>query len=314
MTMTRSPRLVPAVLFGVTLSALVLAPAAAGAVSMTYDGSRCHGASAEDERFLIRDSNTLTVASPGAHGNGNATVVCPIFKTTSGPNLTNDAIDYVRISGYSGNVACTATVYQTTGTSYGINTLEQASNAAYGYYYTYDLAISGTTNYWGNSTGWKYAELTCTIDANGYLSSYTVAEEGTIQTNRRIVSSANCSESTVDSWSNRFGLPFIPYRQSGSWGGFVEQDHVGFSPTCPLPAGAGTRVQIALGPSLNPTNLMGCRKASSNTWKRVKGAEYAIKTVTFDADTLVCGLQQDLEGGDAKILSYRTANSGIGTP
>lgn len=290
------------------VAAVILVPAAARAVSNGYDASKCHGVTHRDEQYLVRYAGTLQYWPSGTSYPDSVDVVCPITKTTSGPGITNDGLS-VKASGYTSWATCTLSEYQST-INVNSNVLWQSEDDGSGYSYTMSM-YGNHSNYWGSSSSWSYAELHCQLGEFATLQKYTVTEEGTVQANRRISSAAACAQTPQsDSFTYFLGAPHVPYTSPdpGQPGGFVEAygGHAGFKMNCPMPSGAGSYVQIALGPAIGGKK-MGCRASNGNTFTYVSGSEWDWKDLVFpNSGALVCAMQNDPSDGDGKVVSYRT--------
>lgn len=298
-------RALMAMLLG-TLGVLVLPSRAHGAPAVQYNGSLCQGSTRADETRLSETSGDLKATSLN---NGNyVAVVCPIIKRTSGPGITDDGVS-VTITG-SGHVTCEFDDYMTT-QYWGTTNVgwEMADSNTTG---NYTISLGGDLgNYWGSSTNFSYSELHCQLDVNAHITSYTVYEPGALQTGRRIVSAAYCSQTALSNYAYQQGDPFIIYTSPGQPGGFVEVlgGSSGFKAHCAMPASSGSYVQVALGPAFN-SYRMGCQRASGTGYKYVTGGQWDTGYVVLPSSGGVdCFMQNDPTDGDGKIFAYRTQSS-----
>jgi hypothetical protein len=282
--------------WGLVLVVGVSLPAAAAhAVSNTYNGVECRGITSADQARLTPSDDISIIASDDAE------VVCPVYKTTSGPGITsNDDITSVVVTAFFGQVDCDLEDYQTQDAGSSSNVIAQDTDTNNGYYYTLTMS-TGTQGYWGNSSAWKYAELHCKIYAGAGLYSYDVNENGSAQTSRRIVSSAACTPAAV---SGSYHHTVAGGPAPGVWGGYLEHDNTGFTASCRQSPGAGAYTQIALGPSVT-SDRIGCKRASSGGFSFVSGS--TPQYLSFASDTLICQHENNPSGGDGRIFSYRTA-------
>jgi hypothetical protein len=288
------------------LGVLVFPAPAHATVSMQYNGSLCQGSTRADETRLSETSGDLKATS--LNGGNYVEVVCPIIKRTSGPGIGDDGVS-VSITG-SGHVTCEFDDYMTT-QAWGTTNVgwEMSDSNTSG---NYVMSLGGDFgNYWGDSTHFSYSELHCQLDVNAHITNYTVYESGTVQSGRRIVSAAYCSQTAASNYGYFQGDPFIIYTSPGQPGGFVEVlgGSTGFKAHCAMPASSGSYVEVALGPAFN-SYKMGCQRANGTGYKYVTGGQWDTGYVVLPSSGGVdCFMQNDPPDGDGKIFAYRTQSS-----
>jgi len=287
------------------------------ATPVAYSGSLCRGTDTDYEGHVSRSSGHLSATA-------NVHVVCPIIKTTSGPGIWDgDEISNVTVSFASSSVAtCWLTIYSANqfgdqGQNVPTNVMEQS----FGSVSSSTISLSSeTVSYWNGYEDhhtWYYPELYCEIDSGGTLTSYSVTEEGTVQDYDRIAPESNCANATGGDHYN-YVEPGAP--GGNDWGGYVAAagSESGFSMVCPVLAGGGSAIEIAVGPTISPPtmagNLMGCESTDTSTWQYAdydSGYQFPPQVLTYSQTTpseLICQMQNlPPTGGDAKVFSYRTA-------
>ncbi len=141
----------------------------------------------------------------------------------------------------------------------------------------------------------------------------------------RIASAANCTNTNAGTHYNYFekGKPvtYSPVFDRGTWGGFVQAatDESGFNMLCPTLPGAGSAVEIAVGPTISPPttppNWMGCGSTDTWTWQYSSYnslGQFPPQILTYSQTTpssLLCAMYDHPNIGDAKVYSYRSAGS-----
>jgi hypothetical protein len=292
-------------------AALMLLSGTASALhKVTYDVTRCQGVTDSLDQGIERFSGGITVSS-------NTEIICPIVKHTSGPGLKNDRIISVDVPVAFGKVDCTLSIYEVK-PGQQQRVLENRQNFFNGYYSVLTMG-SYTSGYWLNSNSWLYAQMHCNIGGGARMFNYSVSEDGTAQSGKRIVSAAGCDQFPV--------APAYSFYGGNTWSssGFVQVsgDEQDFRMVCGLPTGAARYVQIALGPhidSANTTDQMGCSiQGRNNSWqyigpRPVGQSEFVPQMLTFTQTTptnLICQVRNQPINGDAKIFSYRSSGNGF---
>lgn len=201
-------------------------------------------------------------------------------------------------------MTCTLTEYQTKPNPYNSSTniiWQSAPTSGSGSTINFTISGSGISGHFdGYSTpgAFIYAELSCKLNQYAGVSWYQFNENGSNQPYRRIVSAAYCA--SAGNYHYNVSSP------TTGFGGFLEQDYpTGFYATCPMPAGVGSYVQIALGPAIGG-ETMGARRSNSSTWQWVSGAEFDPQYLLFSAGTLICAEYNDPLNGDGQVFAYRT--------
>jgi len=154
----------------------------AGAVTNDYDGYNCLPAIANDPNI------TYDSVNGGIKASAQSDIICEIVKTTSYPATpanTSDKITDIEVSinnnGMSTGIFCAVQVYSSFAPSSGTNaTSDTVSHRSV----TANTSISfpsglTTTNWWGSSSSWHYAQLECTLPGGTEMNSYSVTEQGT---------------------------------------------------------------------------------------------------------------------------------------
>jgi|HubBroStandDraft_1064217.scaffolds.fasta_scaffold73055_2 hypothetical protein len=314
----RRPLLADLLAAGLVVVALAV-PARALAqqpVSNTYMGNLCVPASQND-----------IITSSGVAGPGGAEIICPIPKTTSGPNVSDDALQDVSLFTIeNGNpVTCTLDVYNSSVSGDNSPNLEMqdTGESANGVLDFTSYYVGDTYDYWDAewSSGWFYVEAECDLMPGQGVQSYTVQESGVVQPQTVIFPASTCfpdAANNTDDW--QWDLTSL---SSTSPGGFVQavannnSTDCGsfgcglFVWDCPLlgAVSPGPNVTFAMTPTVNPqgtTQKDGCDGVWTTQWPA--GGSWPSVTISFTAtpgSSFQC--TQSLPGdGDGQLLSYRT--------
>jgi hypothetical protein len=293
-------------------------------------GDLCQGASEVDSQKVVRNytSHQLKVLQ-------DAKVVCPIVKTTSGPNIySNDAITQVKIAFANQNThpaECSLSIYSvdpySPNTTTG-NLVKRLYGSTASRYLTIDVAQANRIRgYWygeGGAHAWYYPQIECELEAGTIIKYVGYLEEGVDQPGMRIASAAYCS-----GYRDAYRTFMTPTNGADTYGwGYVQAANSnvhpypgesGFDMWCPSLPGAGKAIEIAVGQAINPDIGMQCgtthmfepNQTLSVTW--MNGKELWPRVLTFNDQPFPAMLRCIMtgpteQGGDAKIYSYRTAN------
>jgi hypothetical protein len=219
------------------VAAVMLTAAPALALSTSNNASRCVGANNYDQ------SQVSYPLGGGIQVSGGATIVCPIDKTTSGPGVSNDAMQGVDLFKMTGVVlpdSCTLRIYWSTTESFGDNLVAtRTGNRGIPGAAQLNIGPVSWSEFWWDGVSWFYPEMTCSLQANQGILTYTVKEAGTKQT-ARIFSPNACR-----------AVPPTATGQSG-WGFIESPGGSGMFYKCPI---VGTTAQFALLRSGNPNGF-----------------------------------------------------------
>lgn len=296
----------------VTVFAWLWSANAAAVTNTYYADPTCRGVTYQDELKIYRNgAGSMTVS--------DADIVCPIIKTTSAPNVSNDLIASTTPRFGMAAATCTYSEYSTQVTG-DTNALFQSTASGSGYQFT--LGFSGVnTGFWGDANNWKYAELRCRVTGNFHY--ITVVENGSQRSGRRISSAAWCSQDfdsdpaqdPTSPYRYILGKQHIPYTAGATPGGYAYSvgGAAGFHARCSMPLGSGSKVDVRLGPALGDQQ-MGCMR--NGTWLSIPGlngqsGQYNFQTIKFvsgGSGELNCYMAGYPSLGDAKLLSFRTYN------
>jgi hypothetical protein len=284
------------------------------AVSNTYNGSLCHGASHTDEATLTRSSGTITTNTAYTQ------IVCPIIKTTSGPGITGDEISSVTVTASAGTATCYLGIYNANKYQYYWDTnLQEEDSDTLSSSNSWSVTLTSYQDgYWEgyeDHDTWYYADLFCQFtSSNANIVNYTVVESGTAQTKYRIANAANCAQ-TPESDASYAYYKGDPYNA----GGFVAAvsdatDERHFNIVCP-PMASLSYAEIAIGPSSQSGHYMQCAIGAYTPYVFNTATVYNMPPLThsysyYGPTTLTCNLVFGTPPvlGDARVLSYRFAS------
>jgi hypothetical protein len=151
------------------------------------------------------------------------TVFCPITKTTSNTNMSNDGINLIGANFASqgnGGSWCRVKVWQNSNAAgfYGAQVVEDQGqvgpplNPGTTYVYSFDANGTGTSavNWWGSSTSWFFGEMICSLDSGAALSWWQMDEFGTNQNRMIVPSSGGTAAGNYDFGGGLQGVEAIP--------------------------------------------------------------------------------------------------------
>jgi hypothetical protein len=225
---------------------------AAKAASTNLGGTGCIPAS-------VGDWNKFTFAVDGFQATANnVEIVCPIWKTTSGPGVTTgDNITSVSVTinnhSHSPGIQCQVTVYNSQIPSSGTNYVTKAgptTSATGATTISFTSGITSVVGWWGTNT-WDYAQLECILQNGESLTDYTVNENGTDNHNYIYPFEALCWPDT--STGTNTHITYYSSLANGTTGALgmgeapgSETDPLFFE--CYIP---GATMQFSLGPTIN---------------------------------------------------------------
>jgi hypothetical protein len=162
-------------------------------------------------------------------------VYCPLTKTTSNTNITNDGINDLGVNFAAqgnGGSWCDAQVLEAS-TALGFNSYggpmvveDQGQvgpplNPGTTYIYSFDANGPGTSivAWWGSSTEWDYGQFFCSLDAGAAISFWQIDEFGTNQNTAIVPSSAGTAAGNYSFGGGLDGLEATPppQGQNGSF-------------------------------------------------------------------------------------------------